>query len=739
MKRVFCLILALALILALGAPAAAESADEQLKRVILQVKTTLDIGDDYTSFNGDSYTNGNATWWWLYWEKEDESLYVTCDDNGKVYSLNRYFYTDDDYRASGLHFPAYGFEEAKASAEAFLPKVLTAGEGFVIREQQDWLRDYGSYSLGGTLTLNGVETEMGFYLSFRTSDGELTSFSRDDSGVFLTGDIPSPQPGISAEQALQTLRGALTSDLSWGYSDYEKHEVRLTYYINLDYAVMVDARTGALLNRWDGGMRGGANGFGGMEEPEEAPAAMDDAKSLTPQEIAAAEKYENVLDGEALKAAAMGEEAFGITEDYALGNVTYRAAQPSVDPDELPEGEEPDDTVIAYFGLSKTLTEPAFGLTQKEFDELLDSGYTPTVWKQFTADARTGEIQSLYTWYSGFGWQERKDAPEPGISDTALRFLEKRYGDWLPLCRQTTANRSSWGVAVDSFTYTREEAGYLCPMNTISVQVNAWSGFVDSFSAWWDEELTFGPSGPVVGEEAAKDAYLSYYQAKLCYVTVPDDPEKWDSPRHWLLVYLPDSGTGWVSGIDAVTGEADYYDWTYETLLPAYTDLEGSYARQEIEALARYGVGWYGVEEFRPADQVTELDMILLMLSAVGWQPDYGTYADASAEELESIYASAYYQGFIATREQHPDRLVTRSELCRCFVSLSGMQEAAALKVIFACGFSDEDQIPEEDLGYVAIAKGLGVIRGDRNGAFRPNDGATRQELAMMLYRYLSR
>ena len=37
------------------------------------------------------------------------------------------------------------------------------------------------------------------------------------------------------------------------------------------------------------------------------------------------------------------------------------------------------------------------------------------------------------------------------------------------------------------------------------------------------------------------------------------------------------------------------------------------------------------------------------------------------------------------------------------------------------------------------IAKGLGVVQGDRSGAFRPADGATRQELAVMLYRYLSR
>ena len=737
MKRAICLVLALVLILALGVPAAAESPDEQMKRVTLEVKKTLDIGDDYTSFNGDSYTYGDRAWWRLYWEKEDESLYVTCDDNGKVYSLDHYFYNEDYSYNSGLHFPAFGYAEASAAADAFLPRVLSADEGYVLREQQDRLRDYGRYSLSGTLTIRGVESEVDFYLNFRSSDGMLVSFYRGDGETFIIGGVPSETPAVTPQQALRALRGALSTSLSWSYSDYEKHEVRLTYFVSLDHSVMVDAQTGALLDRWDGGMRGGANSFD-MEAAAEAPAAAED-KGLTPQEIAAAEKFDGVLDGEALKAAAMAEEAFGITDDFEVGTVTYRAAQPSTDPAELPEGEEPDDTVTASFNLSRTLTGAEFGLSEKEFSELLDSGYVPTVWKYFTADARTGEVQSVYTSYSGFGWQEREEAPAPEISGIALRFLEQRYGDWLPLCDLTSATQSRWGVPVNSFTYTRMEAGYPCPMNTISLSVNAATGYVDSFSAAWDEEMRFGPSGPLVGEEAAMDSFLACYEAKLCYVTVPEEKDKWESPRHWLLVYLPDAGDGWVGGVDAVTGEADYQTWSNEQARPQYEDLEGSYARREIETLAKYGVGWYGVDRFEPKARVTELDMILLMLSAVGWQPDYGTYADATEEELDSLYSSAYYQGFIATREQHPDRPVTRTELCRCFVGLSGMQEAAELKGIFACGFTDEEEISEADLGYVAIAKGLGVVQGDRSGAFRPNDGATRQELAVMLYRYLSR
>ena len=737
MKRILCLALVLVLLLTMGIPALAESAEEQLKRVTLQVKTTLDIGDDYTSFNGDSYTYGGAAWWRLSWEKENESLSVTSDDTGKVYSLDRYFYDETYTNSPGLHFPEFGYEQAAAAASAFLPRVLSEGEGFILREQQDRLRNSGRYSLSAVLTLNGVETEIGMYLNFRCEDGELISFRRNDAETFITGGVPSPQPGVTGEQALQTMRGALSTDLHWSYSDYEKHEARLTYIISFDRSVMVDAKTGELLDRW-GEMRSSNSMEYGMDAAAEEPEAAG-AKALTPQEIAAAEKFEGVLSGEELKAFAMEEEAFGITDDYALGTVTYRAAQASVDPAELPEGEEQDDTVIASFRLSKTLSGADFGVTDKEYRELVDSGYTPTVWKEFTADARTGEIQSVYTSYSGFGWKERKEAGEAVISDTALRFLEKRYGDWLPLCEQTRANQSTWGVPVNSFTYTRMEAGYPCPMNTIDIRVNAATGFVDQFNASWDEELTFGPSGPLVGEEAAMDSFIGCYQARLRYVTLPEDRENWESPRHWLLVWLPDAGDGWVESVDAVTGEADYSEWNTESKTPAYTDLAESYARAEIEKLAKYGVGWYGVDEFKPGEQVTELDMLLFMLSAVGWQPDHETYVQASPEELESLYSAAYYQGFITTREQAPQRLVTRTELCRCFVSLSGLKEAAELKGIFRCGFTDEEEIPEAELGYVAIAKGLGVVQGDGSGAFRPTDSATRQELAVMLYRYLSR
>ena len=736
MKKALCLCLALILLLGLTLPAAAAgSADEQLKKVTLQVKKTLDVSDDYTEFNGDSYVRGEQTWWRLTWTKDDESLRVTCDDEGKVFSFDRWFADETYSYYDKLHFPDYTWETAAAAARSFLPRVLDENEGVTLAEQRDSLRPSSRCYLSGRLTLNGVDTEVNVGMSFRTSDGMLMSFSRSDAETFVTGGTPSPVPALSAAEALPKFGDALTADLHWEYTDYEKHEARLVYAISLQWGAMVDARNGALSFRQDG-----YEGYNGAKDAAEAPAAAetDEERGLTPQELAGAEKYVGVLDGEGLKAALLRETAFGLTADWELGAVSYRAAQPSVDPATLADGETRDDTVTAYFSLTKVLTGPEFGLTQKEYDELIADGYTPTVWKSVTADARTGEVQSLYTGYYGFGWKESKN-PAPGeISAAARDFLQRKYPTYMPLCALKDSSRSDWSVAVDSYGYVRMEAGYECPMNTVQISVNAATGFVDSFSAAWDEELTFGPSGPVVGEAAAKEAFLSCYTAHLTYVLLREDVNDWQSPRRRVLVYLPDSGDGWVSRVDAVTGEADLQKGS-EAQTIAYTDLSGSYARKEIEKLAAFGVGFYGVTEFRPKAAVTELDMLLFMLSATGRQYDYPDYENADAETLKAVYRDAAAYGFISGTEQHPGRTVTRSELCRCFVGLSGLTEAAEMKGIFRCGFTDEDSIPAADLGYVAIAKGLGVVQGDASGAFRPGDGATRQELALMLYRYLSR
>ena len=68
-----------------------------------------------------------------------------------------------------------------------------------------------------------------------------------------------------------------------------------------------------------------------------------------------------------------------------------------------------------------------------------------------------------------------------------------------------------------------------------------------------------------------------------------------------------------------------------------------------------------------------------------------------------------------------------------------GYGPVAQLPGIFRCDFADASAIPAPDLGYAAIAQGLGIVKGDDNGNFAPGRFATRCEAAYMLWRYMKR
>ena len=71
----------------------------------------------------------------------------------------------------------------------------------------------------------------------------------------------------------------------------------------------------------------------------------------------------------------------------------------------------------------------------------------------------------------------------------------------------------------------------------------------------------------------------------------------------------------------------------------------------------------------------------------------------------------------------------------QCLLDCAGYGPAARLKGIFTCNYTDAADIPEEELGYAAIAQGLGLARDRYDGS----SAATRAELASMLCRLLER
>jgi hypothetical protein len=52
----------------------------------------------------------------------------------------------------------------------------------------------------------------------------------------------------------------------------------------------------------------------------------------------------------------------------------------------------------------------------------------------------------------------------------------------------------------------------------------------------------------------------------------------------------------------------------------------------------------------------------------------------------------------------------------RCLLDSAGYGTVARLKGIFICTYPDRDSIPAGELGYAALAQGLGLVQGSYNG-----------------------
>lgn len=135
-----------------------------------------------------------------------------------------------------------------------------------------------------------------------------------------------------------------------------------------------------------------------------------------------------------------------------------------------------------------------------------------------------------------------------------------------------------------------------------------------------------------------------------------------------------------------------------------YNDLENHYAKEYIEKLAKYGIGFAG-DEFKPDEYIT-------------------------SEEFDGLLSFTYMDLNDASNET-----LTREAAAVMFVKALGLDGAAKYDSIFVQPFNDVTQ----NKGYIAILKAMGIFSGDDNGNFNPQSYLTRAEAAVMVYKYLSR
>ena len=143
--------------------------------------------------------------------------------------------------------------------------------------------------------------------------------------------------------------------------------------------------------------------------------------------------------------------------------------------------------------------------------------------------------------------------------------------------------------------------------------------------------------------------------------------------------------------------------------------MAGHWAEAEVQTLCDLGFGFAGTS-FRPDEAISREDYRTL-LNAFGKYP-------AVAENESGL------------SEENGGETLTRVQAVRDIIDAAGYSKVARLTDIYVSDFADNGELDREDVGFIAIARGLGFIQGDMQ-LFRPYDALTRAEAVTMLFNFL--
>ncbi|SHI60195.1 S-layer homology domain-containing protein [Lutispora thermophila] len=175
-----------------------------------------------------------------------------------------------------------------------------------------------------------------------------------------------------------------------------------------------------------------------------------------------------------------------------------------------------------------------------------------------------------------------------------------------------------------------------------------------------------------------------------------------------------------------------------------------SWALKSIEKLGAKGIiSGYGDRSFRPQNKVTNLEALTLILKLTDYKED--------AEKNDKIHSSlAKYQKqwgikwgwgylYVAVEEGillpeeikdfNPNQPIKRHELAKYLVRAMGLTKEAEKHMNSKLDFKDANAIPKDSRGYVHVINELGIMTGNENKQFKPNEPLTRAEIAVCIDR----
>ncbi len=689
MKKFLSLVLAAALCAASAVPALADSNSEKINEMLSVLKQRIGSTDEYDKFSGSVNAYGGETRYEFLWSKTDgdnrSRMNITMNSDGVVTSYYTYGGGGNgrDGKAS-INRPDVS-EALDAAISGFKKLNPDISENVKITSDGEYRSLTGDdFSFVLQRTQNGIPVaDDDGWISVSADAKRVVSFSLN----YTTGlKFENSSKLISKEDAQNSFNEKFPMKLRYTteYKD-DKKSATLIYSPDSEYNQYISATSGEVITREYRRHRFG----GGDMKASESMAAMDMADNgFSEAEIKNLDTINGLIGLD--KA-----EKIILTSKVINANSAYKLMEHALCRD--------------WYDEDKYTYRLEFERTSGDEDYWLDA----------EVDAKSGDILSFYI-RENRGNEKAKLNVKQGYEKAyaALEVLApSHFGENMDYLLDGDDKDSS-----GNYVFFRYVNGIEFADNSVRISVDMASGKIISYRIGYDD-IEFPSADGVISAEDAGKRLFEQVGYDVWYIPTYED----DKPAEAPVVYDTDS---YDLTLDAFSGELKYKRDSEK--VGEYTDIENHYAKNAIEALAKFGIG-FADSEFKPDSNITQADFVTLLNAAFN---DYGPIVIYKGISYENIYDDAIADGIVKEDEYSPDDDVTRDLAAKMMVRALGFEEVATLDGIYVPIFAD---VSADSVGFTSILGAMGVIKGDENGNFNPSGTVTRADAAIMLYNYLSK
>lgn len=298
------------------------------------------------------------------------------------------------------------------------------------------------------------------------------------------------------------------------------------------------------------------------------------------------------------------------------------------------------------------------------------------------------------------------------------------------------------------FNFNRLMNGISYENDAINIGFDSKTGEINNIDSRWTQDLKVPSADGIISNEDAQSIFFKTYSPQLEYTLVNTSKDQKNPVMGVKLIYsiLDKFQYGQVNGIEAFTGKfVDYNGEEIDNNFAEFKEkIKGSAVEKELNILASLGI--IDTRNFDLNKQITKTDLIKMLVNAKGYRP----YMLENAPNLKINYSGSkndetykYLQMAVSygildnSGDFKGDEKITREEMVKAIVKLLGYDKLAQAKGIFLLSYSDAGDVNPDNIGYIAISKGLGLTN-DTDNKFKPKNQATMTDAAVAVYRALN-